>query len=127
MLSNILNGWRPVIIKTIILCSVIGATVWGTSAFAQAFVMRANWVCNSTEAIGEALKNANESPIAVGKIEVQGADVLIMSIWASKEGGWSIIVTSQKYPDRSCIVIAGEELIFSERGIKVQPPSKNTY
>lgn len=117
MLNNTRNGWRLVTAKTIILFGLIGATLWGIPAFSQVFLMPTNWICNDTKAVIETLRNVKESPLVVGKMPIPGADdALIMSLWASKEGGtWTVTVTSQKYPDRSCIIITGEELFFLER------------
>lgn len=108
MLNIILNGWRPAITKIAILCGLVGLAAWTLPAIAQAFFLRSNWICDRTETVVEALKGANESVRAVGKMQLSETEGLIMSIWVSKEGSWSVIATSQKSPTISCIVVTGD-------------------
>lgn len=108
MLNIIPTGWRQVITRIIILCGLAGIAVWALPAIAQAFLLRTSWVCSSTKTVVEALKEANESVKAIGKSQAGDNESIIMSFWISKDGSWSIIATSQKDPNISCVVLTGE-------------------
>ena len=108
MLNITPNGWRPAITRIFIFCGLAWLAAWALPAIAQAFLLRTNWVCSSTQSVVEALKGANESVRAIGKSQTSENDSIIMSFWIAKDGSWSIIATSQKDPTVSCIIITGD-------------------
>ncbi len=108
MLNIILTGWRHRITRIFIFCGLAWLAIWALPAIAQAFLLRTNWVCSSTQTVVEALKEANESVRAIGKSQTNDNESIIMSIWISNDGSWSIIATSQKDPSISCVVITGD-------------------
>ena len=108
MLNITQTGWRPAITKIFIFCGLAWIAIWTLPAIAQAFLLRTAWVCSSTQTVVGALKEANESVRAIGKSQTGDNESIIMSIWISKDGSWSIIATSQKDPSVSCVVLSGE-------------------
>lgn len=108
MLNIIPTGWRPAITRIFLLCGLVWLVAWALPAIAQAFLLRTAWVCSSTQTVVGALKEADESVRAIGKSQTGDNESIIMSIWISKDGSWSIIATSQKDPNISCVVLTGE-------------------
>lgn len=122
MLNITRNGWVPATIRITILCSLIGLVMMYATpvrsqvpqGFAQAQTV---WLCGNTKSIADGLTQANESVIALGKTQVgnsERADPFLMSLWTAKNGEWSIIATSQKNSDISCVVLVGSQFTYTQ-------------
>jgi type IV secretory pathway TraG/TraD family ATPase VirD4 len=102
------NGWRPLTTKILILSGIIWLTMMSLPTMAQVFFITSKWTCGSTTNVVETLNKANEKVFAIGTLSVDEAESVIMSLWVSKNGTWSVIATSKSNLEISCIVLAGE-------------------
>lgn len=116
MLNNIQNGCRRTIAKIFIFGALIWLALLATPAFAQVFMLRTTWACTNTQSVMEILKTADETVKAIGKTQVGEDTPLVMTIWAGKNGSWSIITTNEKNPNISCIVLTGDEFLGYDVG-----------
>ncbi|CAB4241887.1 hypothetical protein UFOVP71_425 [uncultured Caudovirales phage] len=103
MLNNTPNGWRPAITKialTLVLVYVISICI---SVIAAAFVIESEWNCGSSKEVYTLLSNNGEEIVATGTV----GDKFLMTLWAGRDSEWSVVVTSVKTFELSCIVIYG--------------------
>lgn len=110
MLNNILNGYRPLIIKIgVISLLVLCVFPYAWSAAEDVFEIKSTWTCGPTLQLGKALsESAGESIVLAGTMN-EGA--ISFTLWAnSKTRSWTAVATSNANPEISCIIVNGENL-----------------
>ena len=103
MLNNILNGWRLVITKIALAIGLVYLIYASTFVIVRAFASESKWECGSTKEVYEYLSLNDEEVIASGTVD----DRFIMTFWANPRAEWSVVVTSTKTFEASCVVIYG--------------------
>jgi hypothetical protein len=73
------------------------------SVISAALVIESKWTCGTTKEVYESLSRNNEEIVATGTVD----DRFIMTFWASPDADWSLVVTSVKTFQASCVVIYG--------------------
>ena len=102
------NGGRPLTTKILILSGIIWLTMMSLPTMAQVLFIPSKWMCGYTTNVVETLNKANEKVFAIGTSSDDETESIIMSLWVSKSGTWSVIVTSKSNSEISCIVLVGE-------------------
>jgi hypothetical protein len=107
MLNNILNGWRPLTTKIVIISFLLYIIVKSIPALAAGVMVDSKWNCGTSIEVGAALIEYGEEVIATGAVE----DMFIMTFWVNRETrSWTIVLTDNKDKEVSCVVAYGTKL-----------------
>jgi acyl-CoA reductase-like NAD-dependent aldehyde dehydrogenase len=74
------------------------------SVLAAALLLESSWECGTTKEVFNVLRQNGEEAVATGLVD----DRFYMSFWTSPDSAWSLVVTSTKTVEASCIVISGK-------------------
>jgi hypothetical protein len=73
------------------------------SVISAALVIESKWTCGTTQEVYESLASNNEEIVATGTVD----DRFVMTFWTNPDADWSLVVTSLKTIEASCVVIYG--------------------
>jgi hypothetical protein len=111
MLNNILNGYRPLIIKTGVILLLVFCS-YSLLAPAQADptvnTVDTKWICGDSEQLSEELTAMGETVILAGSLD----DIAVFTLWVNpKTRSWSAVATSTKNKEMSCLIVHGKNLV----------------
>ena len=106
MLNNILNGWRTLITKLAIASLLLYLIIKCIPVLA-AVTVDSKWTCSESKEIVDVLVSSGEEIIATGAVD----EILVMTFWTNRSTkDWTLVLTSDKTREISCIVIYGNKL-----------------
>jgi hypothetical protein len=103
MHNNIQSGWRPAITKIILTAGLVYLILFCASIISAALVIESKWTCGATKEVYESLSRNGEEIVATGTVD----DRFVMTFWTNSDADWSLVVTSVKTFEASCVVIYG--------------------
>lgn len=125
MLNNILNGYRPLIIKLGVISLLAFCIAFAVSpgnaqnsnpGTPKIFEVPSNLICSSTEDFLKSIQgSAREQIFAMG--ESDNSSNYIVSFWTNpKTKSWTIAINDVTVPEITCILHTGEKLMIKFPG-----------
>lgn len=125
MLNNILNGYRPLIIKTGVILllafciSFVFTSLQAKEADKPLYIeVPSTLVCGETKLFLNGVKTAGEVPFGVGNSDDN--ENHIVTFWVNfKTQTWTVAIIDKTQPNITCVMQTGNKLKFiADKGIE---------